>query len=99
MIQIGETITPFEASTTNPVDVTYNWYDANDTTTIIHQGEDFTPTNTNAGVYEYVVQAVENNANCESNLVTVSFTIYDFPQVSQLDDQIVCDGFTTNPTG
>ena len=40
-----------------------------------------------------MVQAVENNANCESNLVTVSLTIYDFPQVSQLDDQIVCDGF------
>ena len=39
---LGETITPFEASTTNPADVTYNWYNANDTTTIIHQGEDFT---------------------------------------------------------
>ena len=26
-------------------------------------------------------------------LVTVTLTIYDFPQVSQLDDQIVCDSF------
>ena len=72
-----------------------NWYDDDTSTIPVQQGGlQFTPGVTAVGTYEYFVEAIETYSDCVSDRVPITLTIYDYPQVSQLDDQIVCDGFT-----